>query len=151
MNGSLRTRLLLGIGVTTAVEFLLTAVILYMQMRRGLLAEFNGKLTPESRVFHVMVKQDGYQIVWCWGSESEELKAQQLNKDNIGYVLLQRLTIPQLCNLFRQSFAVVAADTGILHLASAVGAPTVSFWGPTPRWRNAPHAKHDQYVESNVM
>lgn len=62
MNRSLRTRLLLGIGVTTAVDFLLTAVILYMQMRRGLLAEFNGKLTPESRVFHVMVKQDGYQI-----------------------------------------------------------------------------------------
>ncbi|MDX8382495.1 MAG: hypothetical protein R8M45_00340, partial [Ghiorsea sp.] len=30
-----------------------------------------------------------------------------------------------------------------------LGTPTISFWGPTPRKRNAPHAKTDQYVESN--
>ncbi len=94
---------------------------------------------------------DGYFVVWCWGSAKEQQKAQQLCAGQIGYVLPERLDIAALCTLFRQSFAVVAADTGILHLASAAGAPTVSFWGPTPRRRNAPHAKHDQYVESNPV
>lgn len=94
---------------------------------------------------------NGYFVVWCWGNAKEEQKAQHLCAGQVGYVLPKRLTIPELCNLFRQSFAVVAADTGILHLASAAGVPTISFWGPTPRWRNAPHAEHDQYVESNPV
>lgn len=63
MNRSLRTRLLLGIGVTTAVAFLLTAVILYMQMSRGLLAEFDEKLAAKARALAVMVEQDGDQIL----------------------------------------------------------------------------------------
>lgn len=95
------------------------------------------------------LKARGYQIVWCWGNAKEEQKAKQLNQDGLGVVLEKRLSMAELCVFLKQSFAVIVADTGILHLASAMGTPTVSFWGPTPRWRNAPHAKHDQYVESN--
>jgi heptosyltransferase-1 len=92
---------------------------------------------------------DGYQVVWCWGSPKEKEKAKQLSANGVGYVLPSRLAIPALCALFKRSFAVVAADTGILHLASAAGAPTISFWGPTPCYRNAPQGKFDQHVESN--
>ena len=91
---------------------------------------------------------DGYTPVWCWGSEAEKEKGIQLSQGR-GYVLPNRLGMTELCTLFRQSFAVVAADTGILHLASAAGAYTISFWGPTPCWRNAPHGPKDQHVESN--
>jgi len=95
------------------------------------------------------LKHKGFQIVWCWGNAKEEAKAKQLNQDGLGVVLEKRLGMPELCAFLKQSYAVIVADTGILHLASALGTPTVSFWGPTPRWRNAPHAPHDQYVESN--
>lgn len=63
MNRSLRTRLLLGIGVTTAIAFLLTAVTLYTSMRRGLLAEFDEKLAAKARALAVMVEQDGDEIL----------------------------------------------------------------------------------------
>jgi len=86
--------------------------------------------------------------VWCWGNADEQRKAQRLSVVG-GFLLPKRLLMPELCTMFDLAFATVAADTGILHLASALGTPTVSFWGPTPRWRNAPHAAHDQYVESN--
>ncbi|MDQ6989236.1 MAG: glycosyltransferase family 9 protein [Mariprofundaceae bacterium] len=86
--------------------------------------------------------------VWCWGNAAEQAKATRLASCG-GFLLPQRLDMPQLCNMFRLAYATVAADTGILHLASALGTPTISFWGPTPRQRNAPHAKTDQYVESN--
>ncbi|WP_038247988.1 lipopolysaccharide heptosyltransferase I [Ghiorsea bivora] len=95
------------------------------------------------------LKEKGYAIVFCWGNAKEEAKAKQLNASGLGYVLTKRLTIPELCVFFKQSFAVIAADTGILHLAAALNTPTISFWGPTPRERNAPHGKLDFHVESN--
>jgi len=95
------------------------------------------------------LKDKGYAIVFCWGNDKEKTKAKQLNQAGLGYVLPKRLSTPELCTFFKQSFAVIAADTGILHLAAALGTPTISFWGPTPRERNAPHGKLDFHVESN--
>lgn len=95
------------------------------------------------------LKEKGYAIVFCWGNAKEEAKAKQLNEQGLGYVLPKRLSTPELCVFFQQSFAVIAADTGILHLAAALGTPTISFWGPTPRKRNAPHGALDFHVESN--
>ena len=95
------------------------------------------------------LKEKGYAIVFCWGNAKEEAKAKQLNEHGLGYVLPKRLSTPELCTFFQQSFAVIAADTGILHLTAALGTPTISFWGPTPRERNAPHGELDYHVESN--
>ncbi|MDQ7005522.1 MAG: glycosyltransferase family 9 protein [Ghiorsea sp.] len=95
------------------------------------------------------LKDKGYNIVFCWGNAKEEAKAKQLNEQGLGYVLPKRLSTPELCVFFQKSFAVIAADTGVLHLAAALGTPTISFWGPTPRARNAPHGSQDYHVESN--
>ncbi len=96
-----------------------------------------------------MLKEKGFSIVFCWGNTKEEAKAKQLNEAGLGYVLPKRLSTPELCVFFKRSHAVIAADTGILHLAAALGTPTVSFWGPTPCERNAPHGDTDFHVESN--
>ncbi|MDX8381057.1 MAG: glycosyltransferase family 9 protein [Ghiorsea sp.] len=95
------------------------------------------------------LKEQGFSIVFCWGNEKEQTKAEQLNQDGLGYVLPKRLNTPELCTFFSRCFAVIAADTGILHLAAALSVPTISFWGPTPRHRNAPHGEYDYHVESN--
>ncbi|MDQ7001270.1 MAG: glycosyltransferase family 9 protein, partial [Ghiorsea sp.] len=91
----------------------------------------------------------GFSIVFCWGNAKEEAKAKELNAQGLGMVLPKRLSTSELCVFFQRSFAVIAADTGILHLAAAMNAPTISFWGPTPRARNAPHGELDFHVESN--
>ncbi|MDQ6983258.1 MAG: glycosyltransferase family 9 protein [Ghiorsea sp.] len=112
---------------------------------------FATKELPDSTWLTVgkQLKAKGYYIVFCWGNAKEEAKAKQLNEQGLGFVLPKRLSTPELCVFFRRSFAVIAADTGILHLAAALGTPTVSFWGPTPRERNAPHGEMDFHVESN--
>ncbi len=112
---------------------------------------FATKQLPDATWIEVgkRLKAKGYAIVFCWGNAKEEAKAKQLNASGLGVVLPKRLSMPELCVFFRQSFAVIAADTGILHLAAALGTPTVSFWGPTPRRRNAPHGALDFHVESN--
>ena len=95
-----------------------------------------------------MLKEKGFSIVFCWGNAKEEAKAKQLNEAGLGYVLPKRLSTPELCTFFKRSYTVIAADTGVLHLAAALGTPTVSFWGPTPCERNAPHGDTDFHVES---
>ncbi len=112
---------------------------------------FATKELPDKTWLEVgkQLKDKGYHIVFCWGNAKEEAKAKQLNEHGLGFVLPKRLSTPELCVFFQKSFAVIAADTGVLHLAAALGTPTISFWGPTPRARNAPHGKLDFHVESN--
>ncbi len=111
---------------------------------------FATKELPDATWLEVgkMLKEKGFSIVFCWGNAKEEAKAKRLNETGLGYVLPKRLSTPELCVFLRQSHAVIAADTGILHLAAALGTPTVSFWGPTPCERNAPHGDLDFHIES---
>jgi heptosyltransferase-1 len=45
----------------------------------------------------------------------------------------------QLTALLRRAKFVVAADTGPLHLAAALGTPVVGLYGPTDPARNGPY------------
>lgn len=47
-------------------------------------------------------------------------------------------TLPELCALLAQARTVVAADTGPLHLAAALGTRVVALFGPTDPARNGP-------------
>jgi len=113
---------------------------------------FATKALPDTTWMMVanQLQAKGFAVVWCWGNAQEQANAEQLYQGcGVGVVLPKRLEMHELCTFLQQSYAVVAADTGVLHLSSALGTATISFWGPTPRPRNAPHAAHDQYVESN--
>lgn len=48
-------------------------------------------------------------------------------------------TLPQLMALLRHAACVVGGDTGPVHLAVALGAPSVSIFGPTDPARNGPY------------
>lgn len=47
-----------------------------------------------------------------------------------------RYALPELADVFTKAAAVVSVNTGVMHLAAAIGAPTVSLEGPVPtsRW-----------------
>ena len=49
------------------------------------------------------------------------------------------LNLRQLASLMRQSAAVVATDSGPMHLAAAMGVPVVGVFGPDTPARYAPH------------
>jgi ADP-heptose:LPS heptosyltransferase len=52
----------------------------------------------------------------------------------------------ELVELARRARVVVAADTGPLHIACAVGAPVVGIYGPTDPARNGPFSPDDVVV-----
>jgi len=85
-----------------------------------------------------------------WGNKHEKQIAQWVgNKVKSSFLPEKRLEISSLCGVLSRAKAVVGADTGVIHLAAALGAPTVSFWGPSASWRSGPLGHTDQHIESS--
>lgn len=59
-------------------------------------------------------------------------------------------SVLQLAALCRRARLLIGTDTGPLHLAVALGTPTVALLGPTPPWRNGPLNSHDQIVRRDL-
>ena len=59
-------------------------------------------------------------------------------------------TLLDYVELARRARLVVAADTGPLHLACAVGTPVVALFGPTDPARNGPFAPDDVVVRETA-
>ncbi len=59
-------------------------------------------------------------------------------------------SILELAALCRESRLMVAGDTGPLHLAVALGTPTVAVMGPSAIWRNGPYTAADIVIKRQL-
>jgi ADP-heptose:LPS heptosyltransferase len=67
----------------------------------------------------------------------EESFASEVAREIDGSVIMLGLTIPQLAELIRGARIYLGNDSGPMHLAAAVGTPTIAVWGSSDarRWR----------------
>jgi heptosyltransferase-1 len=79
------------------------------------------------------------------GPGEEDLVATLLRAAGSAQPMTYRGNLAQLMALLRNAAAVVAGDTGPLHLADALGAPVVAIFGPTDPTRNGPY-RHNGVV-----
>ncbi len=92
----------------------------------------------------------GLTPVLGWGNKDEKKTAEEIGRRvKSSFIPERRLEMIQLCGILAGAKAVVGADTGVIHLASALGVTTVSFWGPSASWRSAPLGGTSQHVESS--
>lgn len=88
------------------------------------------------------------------GSPSEaarsETLAQQLRAAGVDALAATNLTLSQVAALLKSARAVVSVNTGIMHLAASVGAPTVCLDGPTPARRWGPVGPRVASVSSTL-
>jgi len=85
-----------------------------------------------------------------WGNNVEQALAAKIKLAVPASLLPEhRLRMEALCGVLTKASAVVGPDTGVVHLAAALGTPTVSFWGPSASWRSAPLGEHHRHIESN--
>lgn len=64
-----------------------------------------------------------------WGSEAERAHAQEIARAAPGArVLARRLSLRELAAVIGEARAVVGVDTGLVHLAAALGRPTVALY-----------------------
>ncbi len=95
------------------------------------------------------IQSSDRRAVFSWGNEQECRHAHRLAERSHALCLPERLNMSALCRLLQKADAVVGADTGVLHLAAAVGCTTVMFWGPSASWRSGPFGPRQWHVESN--
>lgn len=80
----------------------------------------------------------GLAPVISWGPGDEE-RARRLAALRTDARVLPPLAIPDLAHVIAAASLLVAGDTGPLHLADALGAPTLALFGPTDPSRNGPY------------
>lgn len=73
----------------------------------------------------------GYQISLPWGDMQEQERAMRLVGGIEHASVLEKLTLTALLARLQSCAGVVAVDTGLGHLAAALGLPTVSLYGAT--------------------
>lgn len=81
-----------------------------------------------------------------WGPGEEGLAQRVVAASNGTAIASFPASLLEFAALARRARAVVAADTGPLHLACAVGAPAVALFGPTDPARNGPWNPADRVL-----
>ena len=91
------------------------------------------KLWPERhwRALIAAFAARGYAILLPWGTDAERVRAERLAADGSGAIPSPRLALPALAGLLARAALVVGVDTGLVHLAAALGTPTVSLFVAT--------------------
>lgn len=73
----------------------------------------------------------GIQLLLPWGNESERRHAQAIAAQVPDCQVLPRLRIAELAAILAGARAAVGVDTGLVHLAAALGVPTVAIYTDT--------------------
>ena len=81
-----------------------------------------------------------------WGPEEESLADAVVRASSGQAKRAPQTSILELAALAKVANLFLAADTGPLHMAGAMGAPLVGVFGPTDPARNGPWAKQDEVV-----
>lgn len=71
-------------------------------------------------------------LVLPWGNDEERLRAEEIAREASNAIVLPRLGLDAVASLIGQSEAVVGVDTGLLHLAAALGKPGLALYTATP-------------------
>jgi heptosyltransferase-1 len=88
----------------------------------------------------------GLTPVVLWGPGEEALADAVIAASSNAAIVAPATGVADLVALARAAALVVSGDTGPLHIATAVGTPTVSLFGPTDPERNGPYAPDDVVV-----
>ncbi len=86
-------------------------------------------------------------LALVWGTQAEQQLARQIAAAT-GIAVVPFLDFGELISLLARVRVLVSADSLPLHLAGALGTPTVGYFGPTSSRRNGPSDSPGEVVEA---
>jgi ADP-heptose:LPS heptosyltransferase len=109
---------------------------------------WKSKLWPPERFGEVAraLRARGLDALVTWGPGEEALAEVVVAASQGAARRCFPTTLLEYTALARRARVVVAADTGPMHLAAAVGTPVVALFGPTDPVRNGPFSSRDEVV-----
>ncbi|MFQ3243732.1 MAG: heptosyltransferase-1 [Arenicella sp.] len=91
---------------------------------------------------------DGYRVMLAWGNEAERERAQWIAKDRPDVTVLERTTLSDLARTIAGISGAIAVDTGLGHMAAALGIPCVSVYGSTDSGLTGAVGAHQSLIQS---
>ena len=93
----------------------------------------DDKLWPEAhwRTLIAALARAGFAVLLPWGSDAERTRSERLAAGRAAAAVPPRLSLPALAGLLARAELVVGVDTGLVHLAAALGTPTVALFVAT--------------------
>src|SRR4029453_1812658 len=70
-------------------------------------------------------------VLLPWGSDAERARSHRLAEGTPNASVPPRQSLPEMASLARGAEVVVGVDTGLTHLAAALGTPTVAVFTTT--------------------
>ena len=96
-----------------------------------------------------LAAEAGAAVLVIWGPNELADARAIVGQDTPGRAILAPPTnLDELLAVLRRASVVVAADTGPLHLAAALGTRCVGLYGPTSAERNGPYGRGHRSLES---
>jgi len=119
----------------------------------GLRKQQNGETIPYVVCFHSTARaakrwpnenwielskalsSEGYQVLFLWGSQ-KEMKISKLMASQVpGAVVPRAFSIMEVYRLVAHAALTIGVDTGLTHLAAALGMPTIEIYCDSPKWK----------------
>jgi heptosyltransferase I len=93
----------------------------------------DDKLWPEThwRTLIAAFARAGFAVILPWGSDAERARSERLAAGEPAATVPPRQSLPALAGLLARAELVVGVDTGLVHLAAALGTPTVALFVAT--------------------
>ncbi len=98
-----------------------------------------------------LVEELGLRPILTWGDEKELVAVKSIRQQCVDRAFLwPRGSLKELTALLAKAELVVGGDTGPIHIAAAVGTPTISIFRVTDPSRNAPRGEGHSYLTAEM-
>lgn len=88
----------------------------------------------------------GIAVVLPWGSEAERADAEAIAAAGPNARVLPKLGLTAVAGWIAHAQVIVGVDTGLMHLAAALGTPGVSLYGPTLPQMTGAFGRNQQWL-----
>ncbi len=102
------------------------------------------------RLVHLILRETEMSVVLLGSSDERYLLDLIRGRTGRGVVTVTDLGLRQAASVLSSCLLVVGNDSGLLHVADAVGVPTVTVFGPTPPSHTRPYGPGARFVYRRV-
>lgn len=96
-------------------------------------ASWQSKMWPEAywRQLCSYALREGFNVLLPWGNEAEKQRAIRIKINYPNAFVLPFCSLSQHAVILKQSRGAICSDTGLSHLAAALGVPAITLYGST--------------------
>lgn len=93
--------------------------------------------------------KENFHVVLLWGSKLEKKRAENL-RQSTSVTVMPKLNLNEIASLFFNAQGIISVDTGLGHLAAALGVYTLSLYGPTDPHRIGTVGKNQFHLKAKA-